>query len=141
MKADKMAPLRAAEIEALKELYAAINRNDIESAVKILDPQIAWIEPPEYGTTCHGLVELKAHLTKARGTWAEGSCEPDRFVVAGDKVIVFLNIHVRLKTETDFRVGRHAAIFTFRDGVATEMRIIDDEQEALEWAGAKASHG
>src|SRR6188768_1444869 len=101
----------AAATDALKKTYSALNRNDIEAAVEILDPQIAWIEPPEYGSTCHGLAAVQAHLAQARGRWAEGSCEPERFVVAGDKVIVFLKIHVRLKNETEFREGRHAAIF------------------------------
>ena len=131
----------AAATEALKKTYSALNRNDIEAAVEILDPQIAWIEPPEYGKTCYGLEAVKAHLAKARGTWAEGSCEPERFVVAGDKVVVFLKIHVRLKHETEFREGRHAAVYTFRDGKAIEMRIIDDERQALEWAGLEAQGG
>lgn len=41
-------PSLAAEIEALKETYAAINRNDIPAAVKAFDPQMEWIEPPDY---------------------------------------------------------------------------------------------
>src|SRR5262245_43219382 len=127
--------------EALKELYAALNRNDIEAAVNALDPQIAWIEPAEYtgGATVHGREAVAAHLKRARATWAEGSCEPERFVVAGDKVVVFIHVHVRLKTETEFRDGRHAAVYTFRDGKAIEMRIFDDERDALEWAGVGQS--
>jgi uncharacterized protein len=131
-------PSRRAVTEALRETYAALNRNDIEATVRILDPQIAWIEPPEYGVTCHGLEAVKAHLAQARDNWAEGGCEPERFVVAGDKVLVFLRIHVRLKHETEFREGRHAAIYTFRNGKAIEMRIIDDERQALEWVGVEA---
>ena len=38
------APPLAAEIEALKETYAALNRN-VEAAVRAFDPQIVWIEP------------------------------------------------------------------------------------------------
>ena len=129
------------ETEALKQLYAALNRNDIAAAVAPLDTQIEWIEPPEYtgSKTCHGREELEAHLTKARATWAEGSCEPERFVTVGDKVVVFIYVHVRLKHETEFREGRHAAVFTFRNGKAIQMRIIDDCQQAMEWASAQVS--
>jgi hypothetical protein len=32
-----------------------------------------------------------------------------------------------------------AAVYTFRNGKATEMRIFDDHRQALEWAGIEAS--
>ena len=41
-------PSLAAEIDALQETYAAINRNDIAAAVKAFDPQMEWIEPADY---------------------------------------------------------------------------------------------
>jgi len=135
-----MQPL-AAEIEVLRAIYDGINRNDIRAAVVPLSEDIAWIEPAEYtgSATCHGRANVEAHLTRARATWAEGSCEPEQFIAAGDKVVVILHVHVRLKTETTFRDGRHAAVYTFRNGQApelqiTEMRIIDDPQQAIEWA-------
>jgi uncharacterized protein len=131
----------AAETDALRETYAALNRNDIEATIKAFDPRIAWIEPTEYpgGGTYHGHAAVKAHLSRARGTWAEGSCEPERFVVAGDKVIVFIYVRVRLNHETEWREGRHAAVYTFRNGKAIEMRIFDDSRQALEWTGVKGA--
>ena len=127
-------------IDALKETYAALNRNDIEAAVKPFDPEIDWIEPAEYtgGASCHGREAVAAHLAKARATWAEGTCEPERFDAAGDRIVVILYVHVRLKSEADFREGRHAAVYTFRDGCATEMRIFDDIPKAYEWVGLEA---
>lgn len=123
-------------IEALQQLYAALNRGDIEAVLKDFDPEIVWIEPFQPGGGIYrGLGEIRPHFTQARSNWAEGSCEPERFVAAGDKIVAFLKIHVRLKGETEWREGRHAAAFTFRNGKAVEMRIIEDEQEALEWAG------
>jgi hypothetical protein len=41
-------PSPAAEIEAVKETCAAINRNDIPAAVKAFEWQMEWIEPPHY---------------------------------------------------------------------------------------------
>lgn len=125
------------EANALRKLYAALNRNDIEAAVEPLDPDIAWIEPAEYtgGATCRGHAALLAHLKKARATWAEGSCEPERFITAGDRIVVYIRVHVRLKSESEFREGTHAAVYTFRGGKAIEMRIFDEPRDALEWAG------
>ena len=127
----------SAEAETLRETYAALNRNDISAAVQAFDPQIEWIEPAEYtgGGTYHGLAGVEAHLAQARARWAEGSCETERFLVAGDKVIVFVHVHVRLKDETEWREGRHADVYTFRHGKAVQMRIFEEIEEALVWCG------
>jgi ketosteroid isomerase-like protein len=35
-------------IEALRRAYAAFNRGDIAATTEALDPNIEWIEPPEF---------------------------------------------------------------------------------------------
>lgn len=130
-----------AETQAIKEAYAALNRNDIEGFVKDFDPQIERIEPPEFpgGGTYHGLEAVKAHISQGRSSWAEGACEPERFVAAGDKIVVFLHIRVRLKDQTEWIDGRIADVFTFRNGKAIQFRTFADELQALEWAGVEDS--
>jgi ketosteroid isomerase-like protein len=137
----KLTSSLAAETEAVREAYAALNRNDIAGFVTIFDPQVERIEPAEFpgGGTYHGLAAVTAHVSKGRGTWAEGSCEPERFIVAGDRLIVFIHVRVRLKDETEWREGRIADVFTFRNGKAIQFRTFADEREALEWTGVKAS--
>lgn len=95
----QLTPPFAAETQALREACAALNRNDIPAAVNAFDPQIEWTEPAEYpgGGTYHGHAGVKAHTSQSSGSWAEGSCEPERFIVAGDKIIVFVHVRVRLK--------------------------------------------
>ena len=71
------------ETEAIKEAYAALNRNDVEGFVKDFDPQIERIEfegSPMAGTFI-GIEAVKKHVTQGRSTWAEGGCEPERFLV------------------------------------------------------------
>ena len=121
----------AAEIAAVRGIYAALNRNDIEAVVEALDDDIAWIEPAEYGASAYGRAAVAAHLRQARATWAEGSCEPEQVIVSGGRIVAFIYVHVRLKSESDWRVGRHAGVYTFRDGKAIEMRIFDDTSQAL----------
>ena len=137
----KQTRLLSDETEALREAYAALNRNDIPAMLNVFDPQIERIEPPEYpaGGTYRGHADVEAHLSKARQTWAEGSCEPEQFIVAGDKIVVFLYVRVRLKDNTEWIEGRLADVFTFRNGKAIQMRTFDDRRQALEWAGVKAS--
>ena len=66
-----LTPSLAAETEALREAYAALNRNDIPAMVKAFDPQIEWTEPAEYpgGGIYHGHKGVMAHLSQARATW------------------------------------------------------------------------
>ena len=133
--------LLEAETEVVRKAYAALNRNDISAMVKEFDPQIEWIEPAEFpgGGTHHGHVAVKAHLSQARESWAEGSCEPDRFIVASDKIIVFDYVRVRLKHETEWREGPLAAVYTFRNGKVIQVRVFAERQQALESAGIEAS--
>jgi uncharacterized protein len=136
---DSVTPLLAAETDALRRAYAAFNRNDIAATVEAMDPQIEWTEPAEFpgGGTYHGHEGVKAYLSQSRADWAEGSSEPERFIVAGDKIIVFVHARVRLKNSTQWQEVRLADVFTFRDGKAIQMRAFADRQQALEWAGAK----
>jgi len=131
----------AAETEAIRQAYAALNRNDIPGFVRVFDEQIERIEFAELpqGGTYHGLAAVTEHISRARDSWAEGGCEPQRFIVAGDRVIVFVHVRVRLKHESEWREGRTVDVFTFRNGKAIQFRTFADEQQALEWAGAKDS--
>jgi predicted Ser/Thr protein kinase len=78
---------------------------------------------------------MTAHLAKTLSTWAEGSSRNRTIHRRRDKIIVLIYVHVRLKHEAEWRKGRHAAVYAFRNGKAIEMRIFDDQQEAFEWAG------
>lgn len=78
--------------QALEQFFAAVNRNDMTAVTEDVDPEIMRIEPegfPTSGTYC-GVREVQEHITKSRATWAEGSCDPERFLVNGDKVVVAL---------------------------------------------------
>jgi ketosteroid isomerase-like protein len=137
----KQTPSLPAEAEALKRFYAALNRNDIPATLELFDPHIEWTDPAEApGAGTHrGLAAVEAHFASARGTWAEGSCEPERFLVAGDKIVVFVRVRVRLKHETDWREGQLADVYTFRNGRAVGGRSFADRRQGLEWAGAEAA--
>jgi uncharacterized protein len=136
-----LAPRLAVETEALRKAYAAFNRNDIPATVESLDPQIEWTEPAEFpgGGTYHGREGVKAYLSQSRADWAEGTSEPERFIVAGDKIVVFVHARARLKGSTEWNEVRLADVFTFRNGKAIQMRAFADRQQALAWAGVKDS--
>ncbi|NOT46166.1 MAG: nuclear transport factor 2 family protein [Acidobacteria bacterium] len=125
------------ETAAIREAYAALNRNDIDGFVKDFAPQILRIEfeGTPTGGTYRGIDAVKAHVTQGRSTWAEGACEPERLITAGNKVVVTCHVRVRLKDQTDWLEGRTADIFTFINGKVVEFRTFAEEKNALEYAG------
>ena len=125
------------EIDILKQFFAALNRNDMQGITKYFDPQIVRIEPEGFATagTYSGIAEVQEHLTKGRGTWAEGTCEPEKFLANGDKVVVYLHVWVRLKGSLDWLDGRFADGFVFRDGKITQYLSFGERLDALKWAG------
>lgn len=131
----------APEIEALEQFFAAINRNDLQAIVKDFDPQIVRIEPEGFPTagTYRGIEEVREHVTKGRGTWAEGTCEPERFFVNGDKVVVYLHARVRLEDSTDWVGGRFADGFVFQNGKIIQYLSFAERADALQWAGIEGT--
>jgi ketosteroid isomerase-like protein len=128
------------EIDVLEQFFAALNRNDMHGIPTYFDPQIVRIEPEGFPTagTYRGIAEVQEHLTKGRGTWAEGTCEPEQFLTNRDKVVVYLHVRVRLKDATDWVGGRFADGFVFRDGKITHYRSFGEQLDALTWAGIEA---
>ena len=125
------------EVDALKHFFAAVNRNDMQTLTRDFDPEIVRIEPAGFPTagTYRGSAAVQEHVRTGRGTWAEGSCEPEKFLVNGDKVVVYLYAWVRLNGASDWTGGRFADGFVFRDGRITEYRSFGERRQALEWAG------
>lgn len=109
----------------------------MQGMIRDFDPQIVRVEPEGFPTagTYRGIVDVQEHVRTGRATWAEGSCEPEKFLVKGDKVVVYLHVRVRLHGATDWIEGRFADGFVFRDGRIIEYRTFGERAQALEWAG------
>jgi ketosteroid isomerase-like protein len=127
------------EIEALEHFFSAVNRNDMQAITKDFDPQIVRIEPEGFPTagTYRGIADVQAHVTKGRATWAEGTCDPEEFLVNGDRVVVYLHAWVRLKDSVEWTGGRFADGFQFRSGKIIQYLSFAERAAALEWAGIK----
>lgn len=127
----------SAESRLLEDFFAAINRFDMQAIVKDFDPGILRIEPEGHETSgaYRGISEVEEHIRKGRGTWAEGSCDPEKFLQNGEKVVVYLHAWVRKHGATEWMGGRFADGFVVRNGKIVEYRTFWERAEALEWAG------
>jgi ketosteroid isomerase-like protein len=126
-------------IGILRAAYAAFNRGDIAAAVAQLDQDIEWCEPPEFpgGGTYHGRAGAHQYLAQSREAWADVHSEPEHFVAAGDRIVVFVHARVRAHGSDEWLEVRLADVYTFRDGRPVSMRAFADREDALRWAGAE----
>ena len=127
----------SSDVDVLKSFFAAINRNDMQPVARHLDPRVVRIEfeGSPAADTYHGLAAVQENVRAGRGTWAEGSCEPEQFLVEGERVVVYLHARVRLHGATDWTGGRFADGFVLRNGKITEYHSFGERADALRWAG------
>jgi ketosteroid isomerase-like protein len=125
-------------IETLRGAYAAFNRGDMDAAVAPMDPSIEWVEPLEFpgGGARQGRDAVKQYLTQSRAGWAEGSSEPEGFVISNDKIVVFVHARFRLKNADAWQEVKLADVYTVSDKKIMAMHAFADRKEALRWAGA-----
>lgn len=130
---------RTHAITLLRKAYAAFNHGDIDEAVAHLDPNIQWIEPEEFpgGGLYRGRAAVAEYLAHSRAQWAEGASEPKKFIVHGNRVVVFVHAHFRAKGATTWNDVRLADVYTFRRGVPVAMRAFADRDLAVRWARAE----
>ncbi len=129
--------LKYSKIATLQLFYAAVNNNDMVAIAKSFDAHIERVEPEGFPTsgTYRGIWQVQENVRKGRETWAEGTCQPEKFLDNGDKVVVYLHAKVRLKNSTDWIDGRFADGFVFRNGKITQYLTFWERDTALGWAG------
>jgi ketosteroid isomerase-like protein len=125
-------------ISILRDAYAAFNRGDTDAAVQSLDPNIDWSEPAEFpgGGSYHGREAAKQYLTNSRNSVAEVISEPEQFMIAGDRIVVFVYARVRPKNSTTWQEVRLADVYRFRDLTPIQMKAFSDRHAALQWANS-----
>jgi uncharacterized protein len=124
-------------IAELRAAYAAFNRGDIDTAVKSLDRHVEWTEPVEFpgGGTYHGVEAVKRYLTQSRTGASQVISDPERFIPAGDRIVVFVHARVLLKDSNTWQDIRLADVYAFQNGRITKMRAFANRVDALRWVG------
>jgi ketosteroid isomerase-like protein len=124
-------------IGKLREAYAAFNRGDIDGAVKDLDEKIEWVEHAEFpgGGAYHGREGARRYLAQSRAGLAHVISEPERFVSAGNRIVVFVHARIRATDAREWQDVRLADVYTVLDGKLVAMRAFANRDEALRWAG------
>jgi hypothetical protein len=119
-------------VTARRGTCAPFNGGDMTAAVEPLDAQIQGTEPREFPRrgTYHGQDGVKQYLTQPRAAGAEVNSEPERFIMAGNRIVVLVRNH--------WQDASLADVYTIRNGRVVEMQAFADRRQALRSVGAEA---
>jgi ketosteroid isomerase-like protein len=119
-----------ANVQAVKEFFAAIGRGDRERLLTLVAEDIEWIIPgqdwPLAGTR-HGHAGL-ADLLETASRSMETSTEPREFVAQGDRVLVVGFARGKIKATNKTFEDDWIFAITVRDGRLTSIREYVDTQ-------------
>jgi ketosteroid isomerase-like protein len=111
--------------------YAAFARDDIETAVATVHPEVEWIEPDEFphGGRRQGPEAVADYLRSSRALWAELVSEPTAHR-RGEDIVGVHHVFGRLLNGSP-RDVTVADVFTIRNGLVVRMQAYADPAEAL----------
>lgn len=119
-------------VEALRRLYASWARGDLGD-LEIYDPdiEIVWTTDVPDASADRGIDGLQATMRRFMDAWEDIRITAERFVPAGDKVVVMINWSaVGRATKLRLEMTR-AHVWTFAGGKATRIEGHVDLDEAL----------
>jgi ketosteroid isomerase-like protein len=118
-------------VEVVRRIYEAWA--DGRSAAPLIEKNMEYVNPPD--AVEPGIKHGRRYLGAIRDVYPELRVEPERFIDAGDDVVVIATIRGRGRgsgLETQWRQGY---IWTIRGGKATRFKWFSDPDHALKAAG------
>lgn len=118
-------------VQAVKNFFAAIGRDDREGLLALVAEDIEWIIPgedwPLAGTYC-GHTGLAALLQKASSEMETSFPEPPEFVAHGDRVLVVGFATGKVKATNRTFEDHFVFVITIRNGKLKNVREYIDTQ-------------
>jgi ketosteroid isomerase-like protein len=117
-------------VELVREIYRLWNAG--ESAWHLIDPEMEYVNPP-YAVEA-GTHRDRAVLSKIRDVYPDFSVEAERFVDAGEDVVV-IGV-ARGTSDSGLKAQwRQGYVWTIAEGTAIRFRWFNDPAEALAAVG------
>ena len=125
-------------VDRLRGGYEALSRGDYEAIRdELLDPKILLQDRPEApdARSYRGYEGMLTTLGDTSETFENFRLDPEQFFEHADKIVVILSMTGRGRASGVPVKERIAHLWTFRDGLAVELRAFTDPADALEAAG------
>ena len=125
-------------VEVVRGIYDAFQSGDVGSALSAIDPEVVWdlsnhSWPGDDQYFGHeGIVEV---LSEWIGAFEDYTVKPERFLDAGDKVVVIQRETARHKGTETVIDRRQASVYTMQGGRAVRIDHYLDIPKALEAVG------
>jgi ketosteroid isomerase-like protein len=115
-------------VNLVRQSYEAFARGDIEAVLATMDVQVVWRDPETlpYGGARSGHDGVAEHIQSFVGYHDEVAVEPERFLDAGDQVIVTGRLSGRGKGGGGRFDAPFAHFWSLRDGRATAIETYTD---------------
>ena len=117
-------------------MHDAFARGDVEASLACFDPEIEFSTASGADSaTYHGVDGLRRATGKWVGTWDDFHIDLEELTDLGERVLARISERGRGKG-SGVEVRREVfQLFTLRDHRITQLRIYENEKEALEAAG------
>jgi ketosteroid isomerase-like protein len=119
-------------VEAVRLLFAAFERQDWEAALDLFDPAVEW--SPTEGTY-HGRAGVVSSLAEWFEPWEEHHVEADEFADVGDHVLAVVHLTAR-GVRSGVEIDQYFfQVYAVRRGRIVRMVEFVTRDDALEAAG------
>src|SRR5215212_3789052 len=129
-------------VEIVRRGYEAFEEDGVEGILRFLDPEIEWHMSAAFTRTPRvywghdGVREVFRFFTE----WIDDlGADPHEFIEAGDKVIVPVRMHGRLRESGEPVAYELVQVWLGRDGKAIRLVTYPDREAAVADAGVTGS--
>ena len=128
-----------ADIETLRLGYEAMNRGDLDGALRVAHPDIEWKTADRHplAGTYRGHDEVRRFFEETREAFEEVTVLPEEFIQCDDRIAVFVLMRSRPMDSSVAVEIRIAHLWTMRDGKAARCEVFPERERALEAAGLR----
>lgn len=123
-------------IGLVRSLYDAMNRQDVEAATAMLDPEVEWIPDPRTGIRPkHGSDEVVAFFLDQAEMFGDVEVEVDDLRESGDRVCALIRVAgsgFASGARVEIRIGH---VWDVRGGRIVRGEGFGDRERALQSAG------
>jgi ketosteroid isomerase-like protein len=125
-------------VEIVRQTYECVERRNWDRMADLLHPDVeqhGTVGGVEEGFVARGISQVIQSFEKMGEAWDEQRIEPQKFIDAGDQVVVFQREYQRGKRSGVELVVDTAAILDLRDGRIVRIQGYMDPGTALEAVG------
>jgi ketosteroid isomerase-like protein len=125
-------------VEIVRQVYESVERRDWDRMADLLHPdaeQHGTVGGVEEGSVARGISQIRQIFERMGEAWDEQRIEPQKFIDAGDQVVVFQREYQRGKRSGVELVVDTAAVLDLRDGRIVRIQGYMDRAAALKAVG------